>query len=82
MKITDYIASLIRTVVPAGIGSLITYACAKWGIVIDEDTQLGFLTATAGFAVSAYYAIVRRAEAKWPWVGWLLGLAKEPEYKK
>lgn len=81
MKISDWLASLIRTVVPSGIGVAITWLCTELNIIVDEDTQGQIIGGFTGLAISIYYGAIRWAEERWAWVGWLLGLAKTPEYK-
>ncbi|MEM9521553.1 MAG: hypothetical protein AAGA37_19745 [Actinomycetota bacterium] len=76
--LNDYIVSLIRTAVPGFVAWLLSLAADRLGLVgIDS-------TAAAGLAVSvalaAYYAVVRAAEARWPRVGWLLGISRTPAY--
>lgn len=80
VKMNNYVASLIRTWVPAGIGVLIAWLSAKIGFVIDESSQVGLTAAVTGFAIGLYYAIVRWFELKFPQIGWFLGLAKSPGY--
>lgn len=74
----DYIASLIRTIVPMIVGWLVT-TLQPLGMDIDTATTAAFLTMVLG---AVYYAVVRALEAKLgeKW-GWLLGLARSPEYK-
>lgn len=75
---TDYIASLIRTYVPAVVGAVL--------VVIGNALDLGTLdtadnrTKVVGAIFVVYYAVVRLAEKKWPKLGWLLGLPKPPSY--
>lgn len=78
MTVYDTLASLWRTVVPIVAGALLSMA-AKAGFHIDSSVVTGWLT--AGFA-AGYYALFRLAEQhlgkRW---GWLLGLARPPQYK-
>lgn len=77
--IRDYLASLIRTVVPVWIGVLVTWLNETVG-PIDVDGTLAI--ALAGAVASVYYAVVRKLEAKYPKLGWLLGLKGQPAYVK
>lgn len=82
MTLRDRFASIVRTGVPYLIGLGLTWLGRETGIVLDEDNSAE-LTAWAAFlAGTAYYAVVRWAEARWPRVGWLLGLARTPTYDK
>jgi len=80
MNVGDYLASLVRTYVPAGVGLLLAYLATRWGIVLDEETSAGLTLGAAGLAAVLYYAAVRVAEARWPWVGALLGWQLQPRY--
>lgn len=81
MKLTDWIISAIRTTVPVVVGSVAGWVAAKVGIVIDEQSQAGFVAGFTGVLIAGYYNLIRWAEQKWRWVGWLLGLAVNPTYK-
>lgn len=72
------LTSIVRTVVPALVGTLIVLA-ARAGLDITGDTTV---TELITLAVSgAYYAVVRGLEQIRPWFGWLLGWASQPTYK-
>jgi len=77
--IRDYLASLIRTVVPVWIGVLVTWLSETIG-PIDVDGTLAI--ALAGAVASIYYAVIRKLEVKYPKLGWLLGLKGQPAYAK
>jgi hypothetical protein len=70
--------SVIRTLVPVVVGTLLA-AAAKAGFDIDEGLATEIV---ATVFITLYYAGVRWLEVnvapKW---GWLLGVAKAPEYK-
>lgn len=68
MSIADYIASVIRTVVPVVVGTL-----AANGLDIDSE-------ALTVVVIGLYYSLVRLAEEFEPTLGWLLGLRGTPEY--
>lgn len=78
MTFYDFAASLWRTVVPLIVGVLGTWL-AHAGLHIDSTVLSAWLG--SAFA-SAYYALFRLAEqhVHGAW-GWLLGLARPPEYK-
>lgn len=73
---SDYLVSLIRTVVPVGVAVVLSWL-ANVGVDVDSTEATQFLT---GLAVAVYYAVVRAVELRVPWVGWLLGMPKPPSY--
>lgn len=71
------LASIIRTVVPAVVGLIVTLAL-KAGIQLDDAAVTSVVTSVV---TGVYYVAVRLLETKVaPSFGWLLGLAKTPEY--
>lgn len=76
----DYLVSLVRTVVPTGVASALTWSAVHWGIVLDQDTSAQLSVGVTGAAVATYYAVVRGLESKWPWFGKLLGKKAQPTY--
>lgn len=77
---SNYVQSIIRTWTPIIIGTVAAWLAAKTGVVVDEETKAGLIAATTGFAIGAYYAVIRKLEQKVPAIGWLLGLATQPRY--
>lgn len=76
MNPTDYGRSVIRTVVPILVGSVISWLASR-GVKVDEATILPMIDA----AVAAiYYAGVRALEHRFPRAGWLLGSPGAPSY--
>jgi len=73
---TNYGRSLIRTIVPVLVGSLIVWFAAR-GVDIDKNTVL---PAVDAIVVAAYYGVVRWVETKWPKAGWMLGVPGAPSY--
>lgn len=76
---SDYLASLIRTGIPAGVGALLAWAAAK-GFDIPEADRTEIIAALTAAATTIYYAVIRAAENTWPVVGRLLGTSRQPEY--
>lgn len=76
MNPTAYGRSIIRTVVPIIVGSIIAWLAAR-GVKVDEAT---ILPAVDAIAAATYYAIIRLIEDKWPKAGWLLGSPGAPSY--
>lgn len=79
MTVYDWLASLWRTVVPYIVGFL-AVQLARLGIDLDDASVTAALA--TGFG-TVYYALFRRLEqvAGSGW-GWLLGLARPPEYPR
>jgi len=75
----DTIPSLIRTWVPLAVAWLVGFL-ASLGIQVDDGTQAALASAIGAIVAGAYYAAVRWAEQRWPWVGRFLGSAKQPTY--
>lgn len=78
--INDYIVSIIRTLVPVLIASLLTTLGVKYNIVLDENTSAQLTVGIIGLLTSVYYAVVRGLELKWPKLGVFLGSTKAPNY--
>lgn len=76
----DYVVSLIRTVVPTGVASGLTWLGVHYGIVLDKDTSGQLAVGVTGLSVATYYAVVRGLETRWSWFGKLLGRRAQPEY--
>lgn len=76
---SDGFVSLIRTGVALGVGAVVAWLIAR-GVGVDAATQTALVTSLTSVATLAYYALVRWAETRWPWVGAFLGVAKAPVY--
>jgi hypothetical protein len=83
--VSDYVLSLIRTVVPVLWGALITYLVSLIpGVaqLIDPANVIGFGPAVAAVLASAWYALMRKIEPMLP--AWLtvivLGSNTPPVY--
>jgi len=83
--VSDYLTSIIRTLVPVGVGSLLGFL-ASLGITISESDSAGLTAACIAIATGAYYAAARAAERSHiPWLAaigrFLLGgIARTPVY--
>lgn len=71
-----YLQSVIRSVVPVVVAAIVSFAL-RYGVHLDEGALADVLGALVG---SAYYALVRWAEEKFPDLGWLLGKPGAPSY--
>lgn len=76
----QFTIALIRTVVPALVGSLFGWL-ASVGLALDAETQGALIVALIGTFTGLYYAAVTWAASKWPAFGWLLGVARTPSYE-
>lgn len=82
MNLSDYIISLIRTVVPVAIGSVASWLLVKHAIHIDPSVQTSVTALLTAVVTSLYYAGVRFLESKFPkgpW-GYFLGHTARPVY--
>ncbi|WP_018252531.1 hypothetical protein [Salinispora mooreana] len=77
----DYLISLIRTAVPAAVGALLAWLASQAGIVLDADSSTALTAGVVALAVTGYYALVRVAEARGPWLGVLLGTPAAPRHE-
>lgn len=81
----DFVTSLIRTWVPIGVGSLLTWLATNYNIVIDDNASSSLVVGFAALVIAVYYAIARAVEKAFPALGKLLvglGIGKAPEYPK
>lgn len=76
MTTDSIIPSMIRTVVPIIVGSVIGYLAQK-GFNIDKDLAVQF---TVAACIAGYYLLARVLERRWPAAGALLGSTKQPTY--
>ncbi|TQL36941.1 hypothetical protein FB564_2079 [Salinispora arenicola] len=77
----DYLISRIRTTVPAAVGALLAWLASAAGIVLDGDSSTALTAGVVALAMAGYYALIRVAEARWPWLGVLLGTPAAPTYE-
>jgi len=76
----DAIVALIRTVVPAIVGSAIAWLIAQ-GVDLDADDVETIGVAVVTICIGLYYFLVTLLERKVnPAFGWLLGYATPPTY--
>lgn len=76
MNPTAYGRSLIRTIVPIAVGSLVGWLATR-GVEVDATAIIPTVDA---IVAAVYYAVVRAAEQKWPKAGWMLGSPGAPSY--
>lgn len=74
--------SIVRTFTPIIVGAVVGWFAAQ-GIEIDPNFEPSLVAVISAGASGAYYLVVRIFETYVsPKFGWLLGLAKQPEYIK
>lgn len=78
----DYLISLIRTAVPAAVGAALAWLASTAGIVLDAESGTALTAGVVALTAAAYYALIRLAEARWPWLGVLLGTPTTPKYEQ
>jgi hypothetical protein len=72
--------SLVRTVVPLIVGAVISFFVTR-GVPLDPEFESTLTIALTAAFTGVYYIAVRLFEVYVsPKFGWLLGLAKQPEY--
>lgn len=78
--VSNYVTSLIRTWVPAGVGVVVSWLVAH-EVAVDAQDAATLGAVLTGVFTAIWYAIWRLAE-QWvsPVLGWFLGLAKKPNY--
>ncbi len=68
----QFITRFVRTVVPFIVAWFVAL-----GVDVDAAAIEEGLVAIIG---ALYYALVAWLEPRFPWIGWFLGIAKEPKY--
>lgn len=81
MTITDYFISLVRTFVPIAVGALCAWLTSL-GVSLDPSVAIGATAMLTGVFGGIYYALVRALEARFPFLGALLGHTAKPVYTK
>lgn len=75
----NVVPSVIRTGVPVLVGVGVSFAAAK-GIHVSAETEAQIVVLLGAGAASIYHWLVRVLEERWPRCGWLLGVARAPDY--
>lgn len=76
MTLRDFLVSLIRTIVPGLVGTVL----AHYGINALDIAGVPVQIVMTTLVITGYYAGVRFLETRWRWVGVLLGWAVTPLY--
>ncbi len=87
MNLSAYLTSVMRTVVPAAWGTLITWAVTAGLLPPELAAQAeSFGLVLLAVVISLYYALVRLAESQTWWPAWLsavlLGAPTVPTYTR
>lgn len=78
--VRDLGVSVVRTFVATAVGTALAWIAKNTHFVIDDATSAGLVQSFTALVIGAYYLVVRTLELKVPAFGWLLGLAKLPNY--
>lgn len=76
----DVLKSLVRTVVPAVVGLVLSWF-ATADLQFDAEVTESLTLLFAAVFTALYYALVRWLSERWPGVGWLLGYPTNPTYE-
>lgn len=76
----DLVVSWIRTAVPVAVGAVLAWLASVAGVVVSPNASAGLTAGITAVLAAVYYALVRLAEKRWPWVGVLLGAMRQPTY--
>lgn len=75
----NFYTSVVRTIVPIIVGSILAFFASK-NYQFDDSFTTALDTALQGVFIGLYYIVVRFFEAKFPKAGLLLGSLKKPQY--
>lgn len=77
----NFAVSLIRTIVPIVVGSLVGYLVSL-GIELPDGASESLIMSIQALTIALYYMGARWLEHRWPAFGYLLGTKAEPTYEK
>lgn len=77
---SNFIIQLIRTVVPFVVGWVFAQL-ASLGLHLPAGTEEELVASLTLLVGSLYYAAVAWLERRYKWFGWLLGIARRPDYQ-
>jgi ABC-type spermidine/putrescine transport system permease subunit II len=80
--ISDYVISLIRTIVPVAVGAVATWLLTKYAFHVNSGVQGSITALLTALVTSGYYAGIRFLETKFPKGPWgmFLGHIARPVY--
>lgn len=70
------IIAWIRTIVPIGVASALSWLLVTFGLQLDKASEDGLVVGITGLLIAVYYTLARLLEKKFPWLGVLLGVAQ------
>lgn len=73
-----FLASLVRTIVPAIVGQVAGFFVAI-GLPLEDDGKAALGLFLGLLLTAIYYAVIRLIEQRLPNFGWLLGYNKSPD---
>jgi hypothetical protein len=76
--IGDVAVSIIRTVVPGAIATALAWLLSRGFDLTAYGNAVNIYLVPA--VLAAYYSLVRAGEARFPWLGVLLGYKRQPVY--
>jgi hypothetical protein len=77
--VSNFLIAIIRTMIPVLVGHVIAWFVSI-GVALPPDVEAGLALSLGTLLASLYYIGVAWLERKWPWFGWLLGVARNPVY--
>lgn len=78
--LNNYVASLIRTLVPSAVGLVLGFLATR-GVKTTTETKAALTAGVSGLVIAVYYTVARALEDQFPWIGrFLLGSGAKPNY--
>jgi hypothetical protein len=74
-----FLVQVIRSLVSVVVGAVVGWL-ASLTIRVAPEVQVGLILSLSTLVTSLYYIGVAWLERKFPWFGWLLGVARKPVY--
>ena len=73
---------VIRTVVPAVVGTVTAMLFSRFGIVLSDQTSVDMTAAFTTLVTIGYYVAIRVGAKQFPWLEKLLGSSNAPLYMR
>lgn len=81
-NIKDAVASAWRKAVAVAVGWFLAWLLRRWHIVLDAESSQALVMGVVAVCAAIYGALVNFLEIRIPWLGWFLGLARQPKFIK
>jgi hypothetical protein len=78
--IKDALAAAWRKIVAVGVGWFLTWLMRRWNIVLDANSSQDLVMGVVAVTAAIYGALINFLELHVPWLGWFLGLARQPKF--